>query len=64
MTSTLQTVKLEVAELLNARNYHSWKNDMRAVLTSEGTFKIVTRKETPRNSETSVTAHDFYRHAD
>jgi hypothetical protein len=64
MTSTRQTVKFEVAELLNARNYHSWKNDMRAVLTAEGAFKIVTRKETPPNSETSATARDFYRRAD
>jgi len=64
MTSTQQTVKFEVAELLNACNYHSWKNDMRAVLTAEGAFKIITWKETPPNSETSATTCDFYRRAD
>jgi len=64
MTSTQQTVKFEVAKLLNARNYHLWKNDMRAVPTTEGAFKIVTRKETPPNFETSATARDFYRRAD
>jgi len=64
MTSIRQTVKFEVTELLNAHNYHSWKNDMRAVLTEEGAFKIITRKETPANSETSATARDFYRRAD
>jgi len=37
---------------------------MRAVLTADGAFKIVTRKETPPNSETSATARDFYRRAD
>jgi len=47
MTSTRQTVKFEVAELLNARNYHSWKNDMMGVLTAEGAFKIITWKENP-----------------
>jgi len=64
MTSTRQTVKFEVTELLNARNYHSWKDDMREVLTAEGAFKIVTRKETPPNPQTSAAACDFYRRTD
>ena len=33
---------------------------MQAVLTVEGTFKIVTQKETPPNSETSAATCDFY----
>jgi len=37
---------------------------MRAVLTAEGAFKVVTWKETPPNSETSAASRDFYRRAD
>jgi len=37
---------------------------MREVLTAEGAFKIVTRKETPPNPQTSAAACDFYRRTD
>jgi len=48
MESTKFTGKHGSTEMLNDRNYHSWKRSLKAFLIAEDTFGIVTGTEARR----------------
>jgi len=55
------TCKHGSTEMLNNRNYHSWKHSLKAFLIAEEAFGIVTRMEAPLNTGETAQLCDFHR---
>jgi len=53
------TCKHGSTEMLNDRNYHSWKCSLKAFLIAEDVFGIVTGTEAPPNVGTTAQLRDF-----
>ena len=63
MESTKFTCKHGSTEMLNDRNYHSWKRSLKAFLIAEDAFGIVTGVETPPNAGITAQLGNFCRHS-
>jgi len=63
MESTKFTCKHGSTEMLNDRNYHSWKRSLKAFLIAEDAFGIVTGTEAPPNAGATAQLRDFRRHS-
>jgi len=61
MESTKFTCKHGSTEMLNDRNYHSWKRSLKAFLIAEDAFGIVTGTEAPLNAGATAQLCDFRR---
>ena len=61
MESTKFTCKHGSTEMLNDRNYHSWKRSLKAFLIAEDAFGIVTGTEAPPNTGATAQLRDFRR---
>jgi len=61
MESTKFTCKHSSTEMLNDRNYHSWKRSLKAFLIAEDTFGIVTGTKAPPNAGATAQLRDFRR---
>jgi len=61
MESTKFTCKHGSMEMLNNRNYHSWKCSLKAFLIAEDAFGIVTGTEAPPNAGATAQLRDFRR---
>jgi len=59
MESMKFTCKHGSTEMLNDRNYHSWKCSLKAFLIAEDVFGIVTGTEAPPNVGATAQLHDF-----
>jgi len=58
MESTKFTCKHGSTEMLNDRNYHSWKCSLKAFLIAEEAFGIVTGTEAPPNAGATAQLRD------
>ena len=61
MESTKFTCKHGSTEMLNDRNYHSWKRSLKAFLIAEDALGIVTGTEAPPNAGATAQLRDFRR---
>ena len=61
MESTKFTCKHGSMEMLNDRNYHSWKRSLTAFLIAEDAFGIVTGTDAPPNAGATAQLHDLHR---
>ena len=60
MESMKFTCKHSSTEILNDRNYHSWKHSLKAFLIAEDAFGIVTVTEVPPNAGATAQLRDFH----
>jgi len=60
MESTKFTCKHGSTEILNDRNYHSWKRSVKVFLIAEDAFGIVIGMEVPPNAGATAGLYDFH----